>query len=142
VNSLMAPAATLAGPEQATAPTRARARRSPVPGAQFEETLASASPDLLREMIRGFAQKMMDPEAEVVSADNSVAAVDLVSSAGPEVTRNLRLVLGECIDHYSAHRPHRSLGQSPPAGRRLPPALGANVRVLRPTGQTWGGLAG
>ena len=38
----------------------------PVPGAQFEETLASASPDLLREMIRGFAQKMMDAEVEVV----------------------------------------------------------------------------
>jgi hypothetical protein len=38
----------------------------PVPGAQFEETLASASPDLLREMIRGFAQKMMDAEVEVM----------------------------------------------------------------------------
>ena len=37
----------------------------PVPGAQFEETLASASPDVLREMIRGFAQRMMDAEVEV-----------------------------------------------------------------------------
>ena len=37
----------------------------PVPGAQFEETLASASPDLLREMIKGFAQRMMDAEVEV-----------------------------------------------------------------------------
>ena len=37
----------------------------PVPGAQFEETLASASPDLLREMIRGFAQRMMDADVEV-----------------------------------------------------------------------------
>jgi transposase-like protein len=36
----------------------------PVPGAQFEQTLASASPDLLREMIRSFAQKMMDAEVE------------------------------------------------------------------------------
>ena len=35
----------------------------PVPGAQFEETLASASPDLLRDMIRAFAQ-MMDGEVE------------------------------------------------------------------------------
>jgi putative transposase len=32
----------------------------PVPGARFEETLASASPDVLREMIKGFAQRMMD----------------------------------------------------------------------------------
>ena len=31
----------------------------PVPGTRFEDTLESASPDLLREMIRGFAQRMM-----------------------------------------------------------------------------------
>jgi putative transposase len=37
----------------------------PVPGAQFEETLASASPDLQREMIREFAQRMMDADVEV-----------------------------------------------------------------------------
>ena len=36
----------------------------PVPGARFEDTLESASPDLLREMIRGFAQRMMDAEVE------------------------------------------------------------------------------
>jgi putative transposase len=36
----------------------------PVAGAQFEQTLASASPDLLREMIRSFAQRMMDAEVE------------------------------------------------------------------------------
>ena len=34
-----------------------------VPGVAFEETLASASPDLLREMIKGFAQRM-DAEVE------------------------------------------------------------------------------
>jgi putative transposase len=37
----------------------------PAPGAQFEETLASASPDVLRGMIRGFARQMMDVEVEV-----------------------------------------------------------------------------
>jgi putative transposase len=37
----------------------------PVPGASFEETLASASPDGLREMIKGFAQRMMDADVEV-----------------------------------------------------------------------------
>ena len=45
--------------------------------------------------------------------------------------RHLRLVLDEYIDHYDTHRPHRALQQSPPAGRAHPPALGANVRVLR-----------
>ena len=39
----------------------------PVPGAQFEQTLASASPDMLREMIRQFAQRMMDAEVEARS---------------------------------------------------------------------------
>src|SRR5579864_3764101 len=37
----------------------------PVSGAQYEETLAAASPDVLREMVREFAQRMMDAEVEV-----------------------------------------------------------------------------
>jgi transposase-like protein len=37
----------------------------PVPGESFEQTLAAASPDMLREMVRGLAQRMMDAEAEV-----------------------------------------------------------------------------
>jgi transposase-like protein len=37
----------------------------PVPGARFEDTLESASPDVLREMIKGFAQRMMDADVEV-----------------------------------------------------------------------------
>jgi putative transposase len=45
--------------------------------------------------------------------------------------RHLRLVLDEYTDHYNSHRPHRALQQGPPAGRSNPPALGANVRVLR-----------
>jgi putative transposase len=36
----------------------------PVPGARLEDTLEAAGPDLLREMIRGFAQRMMDAEVE------------------------------------------------------------------------------
>ena len=38
----------------------------PVSGARFEDTLESASPDLLREMIRSFAQRMMDAEVETL----------------------------------------------------------------------------
>jgi putative transposase len=37
----------------------------PVPGARFEETLAAASPDVMREMIKEFAQRMMDADVEV-----------------------------------------------------------------------------
>jgi putative transposase len=38
----------------------------PVPGAGFEEILTAASPDLLREMIKGFAQRMMDAGVETI----------------------------------------------------------------------------
>jgi putative transposase len=37
----------------------------PVRDAQFEESLASASPDMLRGMVRQFAQRMMDADVEV-----------------------------------------------------------------------------
>jgi len=45
--------------------------------------------------------------------------------------RHLQLVLGEYLDHYNTHRPHRTLHQSPPVGREHPAAPGTNVRVLR-----------
>jgi putative transposase len=45
--------------------------------------------------------------------------------------RHLRLVLSEYADHYNSHRPHRSLQQSPPAGRPYPPSPGTYARVLR-----------
>jgi hypothetical protein len=44
----------------------------PVPGDSFEQTLAS---DVLREMIRAFARKMMDAEVEVACGAGTVAAL-------------------------------------------------------------------
>jgi putative transposase len=53
----------------------------PVPGAQFEETLASASPDVLRAMIREFAQRMMDADVEVAcNAGYGEVSADRVNS--------------------------------------------------------------
>jgi putative transposase len=45
--------------------------------------------------------------------------------------RHLRLVLSEYVEHYNVHRPHRTLCQSPPAGRARSPTMAPNVRVLR-----------
>lgn len=45
--------------------------------------------------------------------------------------RHLRLVLGEYIDHYNTHRPHRALQQYPPDGRAQPSADVTSMRVLR-----------
>lgn len=45
--------------------------------------------------------------------------------------RHLRLVLREYVEHYDNHRPHRTLGQRPPAGHVRPPATSTNVRIQR-----------
>jgi len=56
----------------------------PVAGASFEETLALASPDLLREMIKGFAQRMMDAEVEALcGAGYGEVAPGRVTSSRP-----------------------------------------------------------
>jgi transposase InsO family protein len=45
--------------------------------------------------------------------------------------RHLRLVLGEYVDHYNTHRPHRTLQQNPPSGHGHPRVAGTSIQVLR-----------
>jgi putative transposase len=42
---------------------------------------------------------------------------------------HLGLVLGEFVEHYNTHRPHRSLHQRPPTG---PTALRSEAAAIRP----------
>jgi hypothetical protein len=61
----------------------------PAVGEYLDETLAAASPDLLRTMIREFAQRMMD--AEVRSGTGGLTALShRVSPASPGVTERSR----------------------------------------------------
>ena len=57
----------------------------PVPGAQFEQTLAAASPDVLRAMIREFAQRMMDADVEVAC---NAGYGEVTAGEGTENSRN------------------------------------------------------
>jgi putative transposase len=54
--------------------------------------------------------------------------------------RHLQSVLTEYVDHYNAHRPHRSLGQAPPLGPAQPPAAAVGAQVMRR--DRLGGLVG
>jgi len=53
--------------------------------------------------------------------------LDHILIVGP---RHLAAVLRDYVQHYDAHRPHRSLHQHPPAGDTSPPS-GAAIRPLR-----------
>jgi putative transposase len=45
--------------------------------------------------------------------------------------RHLESVLAEYVDHYNAHRPHRSLGQAPPLEPAQSMVALAGRRVVR-----------
>ena len=45
--------------------------------------------------------------------------------------RQLQAVLAEYVDHYTGHRPHRTLAQAPPLGPAEPPVVLATRSVLR-----------
>ena len=52
--------------------------------------------------------------------------------------RHLRLVLGEYIDHYDTHRPHRGATAVSACRRAHPPAPGADAGIeLRITPSIW-----
>jgi transposase-like protein len=89
----------------------------PVPGARFEETLASASPDLLREMIKGFAQRMMDADVEVrcnagygevtpdrVNSRNGYRLREWDTRAGTIELAIPKLRHGTCYPEFPGHR--------------------------------------
>ena len=91
----------------------------------FDAVFTSAAVQIIRTPVRAPRANAI-AERWISSARRECLDRMLISSE-----RHLRLVLGEYIDHYDTHRPHRALQQSPPAGRPHPPAPSANARVLR-----------
>ena len=53
--------------------------------------------------------------------------LDHILITGP---RHLDIVLRDYVQHFNAHRPHRSLDQRPPMSG-IPPRSGAAIRVVR-----------
>lgn len=93
--------------------------------AAFDAVLAAAGIRIIRTPVRA-------PRANAI-------AERWISSARRECLdrmlivgeQHLRPVLSEYVEHYNVHRPHRTLSQSPPAGREHPPLIDPNARVLR-----------
>jgi len=93
--------------------------------AAFDAVLTAAGVRIIRTPVRA-------PRANAI-AERWIASIrreclDRMLIAGEG---HLRLMLGEYVDHYNSHRPHRALQQGPPAGCPHPPAVGGNVRVPR-----------
>jgi putative transposase len=92
--------------------------------AAFDAVFAGADIRILRTPVRA-------PRANAI-AERFIGTLrreclDHLLITGP---RHLTLVLQEFVEHYNTHRPHRSLGQHPPA-HRTPPPSGAPIRPLR-----------
>jgi putative transposase len=90
----------------------------------FDAVFAGADIRIIRTPIRA-------PRANAV-AERFIGTLrreclDHLLITGP---RHLAAVLREYVQHYDAHRPHRSLHQQPPAGG-TPPRSGAAIRPLR-----------
>ncbi len=92
--------------------------------AAFDAVFAGADIRIIRTPIRA-------PRANAI-AERFIGTLrreclDHILIVGP---RHLAAVLRDYVQHYDAHRPHRSLHQHPPAGDTSPPS-GAAIRPLR-----------
>ena len=92
--------------------------------AAFDAVFAGADIRIIRTAVRA-------PRANAI-AERWIGTLrreclDHMLITGP---RHLDVVLREYVQHFNAHRPHRSLDQRPPAGG-TPPRSSATVRPLR-----------
>jgi putative transposase len=92
--------------------------------AAFDAVFAGADIRIIRTPVRA-------PRANAI-AERFIGSLrreclDHLLIVGP---RHLAAVLGEYVEHYDNHRPHRSLHQQPPARRADRPSA-ATIRPLR-----------
>ncbi len=93
--------------------------------AAFDAVFAAAGTRIIKAPVRA-PQANTIAERWIASARRECLDRMLITGE-----RHLRLAVGEYIDHYNTHRPHRALQQGPPTGRPHSPCLGTNVLVLR-----------
>jgi hypothetical protein len=120
----------------------------PVSGAQFEETLASASPDVLRAMIREFAQRMMDADVEVacnagygevtpdrVNSRNGCRRREWDTRAGTIELAIPKLRQGSCFPGFLEHR--RRAGRALASVVATSYLLGVSTRRVEKLAARW-----
>ena len=94
--------------------------------AAFDAVFAGADIRIIRTPVRA-------PRANAI-AERWIGTLrreclDQLLITGP---RHLAVALQEYVEHYNTHRPHRSLGQHPPAGRTPPPQGDRPAATTRP----------
>jgi transposase-like protein len=94
----------------------------PVSCAQFEETLASASPDVLRATLREFAQQMMDADVEVTSAEEGAGWLAFLRGLADRGLSGVALVISDdrtgLVNALAAATARRGLAALPGPQRR------------------------
>jgi putative transposase len=113
------------GPSQRAAQFRFMIRdRDSMFNAAFDAVFAGADIAIIRTPVRA---PRVNAIAERFIGTLRRECLDHLLITGP---RHLAVVLREFVEHYNAHRPHRSLQQQPPASP-APPGSCAAVRPLR-----------